>query len=109
MADARVSCPLSWEEVPDVEPEALTLRTVPERFARIGDPGADIDDHVGRLDSLLELAERQKAEGYDEAPYPPHFPKAEGEPRRVAPSRRRREPTERGQGRWSRRRYATDE
>jgi DNA ligase D-like protein (predicted polymerase) len=109
MQDARVSCPLRWGEVEDVEPEDLTLRTVPDRFARIGDPGAAIDDNVGSLEPLLELAEKQKAEGLDEAPYPPHFPKAEGEPRRVRPSRKRREPTERGQGRWSRRRRVVDE
>jgi bifunctional non-homologous end joining protein LigD len=107
--DARVSCPISWDEVPDVEPEALTMHTVPQRLEEIGDPGAAIDAHGCRLEPLLELSERHKAEGLDEAPYPPHFPKAEGEPRRVQPSRRKREPTEKGQGRWSRRRRAADE
>jgi DNA ligase D-like protein (predicted polymerase) len=89
--DARVSCPLDWDEVADVEVEDLTLRTVPARFKERGDPGAAIDDHVCTIEPLLELAERQKSEGLDEAPYPPHFPKAEGEPRRVQPSRAKRD------------------
>jgi bifunctional non-homologous end joining protein LigD len=88
--DARVSTPLSWDEVPSVDPERFTLRTVPERLRVVGDPGAGIDGHVGELGSALELSERQAAEGQGEAPYPPHFPKAEGEPVRAQPSKRRR-------------------
>ena len=65
--DARVSTPLSWEEVPSVEPEAFTLRTVPERFARIGDPHAGIDAQPGSLESLLELPVRQKSDGQGDA------------------------------------------
>jgi DNA ligase D-like protein (predicted polymerase) len=90
VADARVSTPLAWDEVPEVEPEVFTLRTVPERLERVGDPGAGIDDAAGALDSLLELSDRQAAEGQGEAPYPPHFPKAEGEPVRAQPSKRRK-------------------
>src|SRR5512141_474993 len=51
--DARVSTPLTWDEVPSVEPESFTLATVPDRFAKIGDRGAGIDDAVGSLDALL--------------------------------------------------------
>ena len=87
--DARVSTPISWDEVPNVEPEAFTMRTVPERLRTLGDPGAGIDEHVGSLEPALELSERHEAEGLGEAPYPPHFPKAEGEPIRAQPSRRR--------------------
>ena len=90
VADARVSTPLAWDEVPEVEPEAFTLRTVPERLERVGDPGAGIDDVAGALDALLELSDRQAADGQGEAPYPPHFPKAEGEPVRAQPSKRRK-------------------
>jgi hypothetical protein len=90
VADARVSTPLVWDEVPEVEPEAFTLRTVPGRLEQVGDPGAEIDDAVGTLDVLLELSDRQAAEGQGEAPYPPHFPKAEGEPVRAQPSKRRK-------------------
>jgi bifunctional non-homologous end joining protein LigD len=89
VADARVSSPISWEEVPDVDPAAYTMRTVPDRLRRDGDPGAGIDEHAGSLDVAFELAARQEAEGQGEAPYPPHFPKAEGEPVRAQPSRRR--------------------
>ncbi len=57
-ADARVSTPLWWEEVPDCCPEAFTLDTVPERYADVGDPWAGMDDDPGeRLDPLLALAE----------------------------------------------------
>jgi DNA primase len=88
--DARVSCPLRWEEVPDAEPGDLRLDTVPARFAKQGDPAAAMDDHVGSLRSLLALAERDEAEGLGDEPWPPHFRKQRGEPRRVQPSRRRR-------------------
>ena len=88
--DARVSTPLSWEEVPQVEPEAFTLATVPDRFARAGDPHASIDQDPGSLESLLELSARQKGEGQADAPWPPHYAKQEDEPPRVQPSKRRK-------------------
>src|SRR3982751_2700622 len=40
---ATVSAPLLWEEVPDCDPQAFTLKTVPDRFAKIGDPAEAID------------------------------------------------------------------
>ncbi|HXY71399.1 MAG TPA: non-homologous end-joining DNA ligase [Actinomycetota bacterium] len=85
--DARVSCPIEWDEVATVEPADLTLRTVPERFARDGDPGKEIDAEAGSLDALLDLALRDEREGLGEAPWPPNYPKAPGEPPRVQPSR----------------------
>ena len=88
--DARVSTPLDWSEVPDVEPADFTIVTVPKRFAARGDPAAAIDDQAGSLDSLLQLSERQGAAGAGDAPWPPHYAKQEGEPPRVQPSRRRR-------------------
>jgi bifunctional non-homologous end joining protein LigD len=94
--DARVSTPVSWDEVPDVDAGAFTIRSVPERLRTSGDAGAAIDDHVGSLEAAFELAERQAAEGQGEAPYPPHFPKAEGEPVRAQPSRRRKVDDEEG-------------
>src|SRR4030081_1366315 len=78
--DARVSTPLRWDEVPDCEPEAFTLATVPARFSTIGDPGAGIDAEVGSLAPLLELSARQKGEGQGDAPWPPHYEKQEDEP-----------------------------
>ncbi len=85
--DARVSCPLEWGEVADVEPAELRLDTVPARVEDRGDPSAEIDANEGSLDALLELAARDEAEGLGDAPWPPHFPKQRGEPRRVQPSR----------------------
>jgi bifunctional non-homologous end joining protein LigD len=93
--DARVSAPLSWEEVPDCDPEAFTVETVPERFARLGDPSEGIDDAAGSLDALLELSAEHEAAGFGDAPWPPHFAKQAGEPPRVQPSKRRRDRTER--------------
>jgi DNA ligase D len=88
--EGRVSCPLEWDEVADVEPEDLTIATVPVRFAERGDAGAGLDDRRYSLQGLLELAARDEAEGLGDAPWPPHFGKQRGEPRRVAPSRARR-------------------
>ncbi|MHB8240987.1 MAG: non-homologous end-joining DNA ligase [Solirubrobacteraceae bacterium] len=88
--DARVSCPLEWGEVADVDPAELTLRTVPARLRERGDPSAAIDEHPGRLDGLLELAARDEREGLGDAPWPPHFRKQKNEPKRVQPSRARK-------------------
>ncbi len=90
--DARVSCPVAWDEVPEVDPSRFTMDTVPERLARLGDVAGTIDDRAGSLESLLELVERDEARGVGDAPWPPHFAKATGEPTRAAPSRRRRSP-----------------
>ena len=85
--DARVSCPLSWDEVPDVEPEDLTMLTVPVRFEKIGDPASTIDDDHFSLEGLLELADEDERGGLGDAPWPPHFRKQRGEEKRVSPSR----------------------
>ncbi len=90
--DARVSTPLHWTEVPDCQPEAFTMDTVPERFARLGDPWAGMDDAAGSLAALLDLAARDEAAGLPDAPWPPHYDKQAGEPPRVQPSKRRAEP-----------------
>ena len=89
-AEARVSCPVTWDEVPEVEPNDLTIATVPARFAELGDVGAGIDGQAYRLDGLLELAERDERNGLGDAPWPPSFAKQKGEPKRVQPSRARR-------------------
>jgi bifunctional non-homologous end joining protein LigD len=87
LPDARVSTPLQWSEVPECDPADFTLFTVPERFAKIGDPYADMDATPGSLEKLLDLAARDEAAGLADAPWPPHFRKMEGEASRVAPSR----------------------
>ncbi len=88
--DARVSAPLEWDEVPDVEPGDLRLDTVPARLAQRGDPSAEIDVHAGSLSALLDLARRDEEDGLGDAPWPPHFAKQRGEPKRVQPSRARK-------------------
>jgi len=85
--DARVSAPLTWDELFECRPEDFTLRTMPARFAAVGDRHAGIDASPGSLESLLELSARQEAEGQGDAPWPPHYAKQAGEPPRVQPSR----------------------
>jgi DNA ligase D-like protein (predicted polymerase) len=87
LPDARISTPLTWEEVPDCDPADFTMFTVAKRFVEIGDPHAEIDSAPGSLEKLLELAARDETAGLGDAPWPPHFRKMEGEAARVAPSR----------------------
>ena len=89
LPDARVSTPLDWDEVSDCDPADFNVVTVPKRFAEIGDPHAEMDAAAGSLEKLLELADKDEAEGLGDAPWPPHFVKMEGEAPRVAPSRAR--------------------
>jgi DNA ligase D-like protein (predicted polymerase) len=88
-SDARVSAPVTWDELEQCRPEDFSLRTMPARFASIGDRHAEMDAHPCSLDPLLELSGRQEAEGLGDAPWPPHYVKQPGEPPRVAPSRKR--------------------
>jgi bifunctional non-homologous end joining protein LigD len=90
--DARVSAPLTWEEIADCDPRDFTLATMPARFAAVGDRHAAIDAHPCTLDALLDLSARHEREGQGDAPWPPHYRKQEGEPSRVAPSRARKAP-----------------
>jgi DNA ligase D-like protein (predicted polymerase) len=87
LPDARVSTSLRWDEVMTCDPAEFTVLTVPDRFAKMGDPHAAMDEHAGVLDALLEMSARDEAEGVGDAPWPPHFVKQEGEARRIAPSR----------------------
>ncbi|HEX4439656.1 MAG TPA: non-homologous end-joining DNA ligase [Thermoanaerobaculia bacterium] len=89
--DARVSMPLEWEEVADVDPAAFTLVTAPARFAERGDASEGIDASAGSLEGLLALSAEQEAQGLGDAPWPPHYRKQEGEPARVAPSRKKKD------------------
>jgi DNA ligase D-like protein (predicted polymerase) len=86
--DARVSAPLAWNEVAACDPRDFTLKTMPTRF-RAGDPHAAMDARAFALDALLELADRQAAEGLGDAPWPPHYRRQRDEPARVMPSRKR--------------------
>ena len=77
LPDARVSAPLDWNEVPDCDPADFTIFTMPERFAKIGDPHADMNSAPGSLEKLLNLADKDDAAGLGDAPWPPHFRKME--------------------------------
>jgi DNA ligase D-like protein (predicted polymerase) len=87
--DARVSAPLAWDEVADCNPHDFTIATMPKRFAEIGDRHAEIDNHAGSLEILLDLSARHEREGLGDAPWPPQYRKQPGEPTRVQPSRAR--------------------
>jgi DNA ligase D-like protein (predicted polymerase) len=89
LPDARVSTPLRWDEVEACDPADFTVRTVPARFAELGDLHARIDEFPGSIEGLLALAARDEAEGLADAPWPPHHDKREGEAPRVAPSRKK--------------------
>lgn len=91
-AGAQVSTPFGWDELDAVEPDGLTMATVPARVAASGDPWASMAASPQRLEPLLELAERDRAAGLQDAPWPPVYPKMPGEPPRVAPSRARKPP-----------------
>ena len=87
--DARVSAPLSWDEIGACEPGDFTLATMPDRFKRVRDPHATMDQQACSIEGLLELSRRHAKEGLGDAPWPPHYVKQADEPPRVQPSRRR--------------------
>ncbi|MGR0221698.1 non-homologous end-joining DNA ligase [Agromyces sp. ZXT2-6] len=87
LPNAAVSCPLEWSELEQADPAEHTVRSVPARLAEHGDPWADMHDHPGRIDTLLEWWQRDLDDGLSELPFPPDFPKMPGEPTRVQPSR----------------------
>jgi DNA ligase D-like protein (predicted polymerase) len=89
---APVSAPVTWQELPDVETDDFTIATMPERFAELGDLHAAIDDQAFSLEPLLEWAERdERDQGLGDMPYPPNYPKMAGEPKRVQPSKARKD------------------
>ena len=96
--DARVSTPLSWDEVPGIEPDAFTVDTVPKRFAEVGDPFEPMDEASDSLERLLELSAQHEEAGFGDAPWPPHFAKQAGEPPRVQPSKRKAAPARAREG-----------
>jgi len=85
---ATVSTPVHWDELDGMDPAVFTVRSIPGRLADIGDPWAEMQAAPGRIDTLLEWWERDKANGLGELPFPPEFPKMPGEPPRVQPSKK---------------------
>jgi len=89
---AQVSTPFRWDELDDIEIDALTMASVPERVAKNGDPWEQIDARPQSLQPLLDMSARDLASGLQDAPWPPVYPKMPGEPPRVAPSRAKKTP-----------------
>jgi hypothetical protein len=93
LAHAPVSAPVRWDELAACDPRDLTVRSMPGRFADVGDLHAAIDDMAHDLSPLLEWYDRDvRDRGLGDMPYPPEYPKMAGEPRRVQPSRARPDP-----------------
>lgn len=88
---AQVSTPIAWDELATVQPETLTIATVPARLAERGDPWRGARERKQSIEPLLEQSRHDLAAGMMDAPWPPDYPKMPGEPPRVAPSRARRE------------------
>lgn len=84
---AQVSAPFRWDEIDEVDPETLTMDTVPARLAAEGDPWAEMYANPNSLEPLLAAWERDREAGLPDAPWPPVYPKMPNEPSRVAPSR----------------------
>ncbi|WP_214107564.1 non-homologous end-joining DNA ligase [Acrocarpospora catenulata] len=85
-AHAPVSAPVTWEELADCDPRDFDIRTMPPRFAKLGDVHQAIDDQAYELDRLLQMYEEDDR---GDMPYPPNYPKMPGEPKRVQPSKAR--------------------
>jgi DNA ligase D len=87
---AQVSTPIEWDDLMTVDPDALTMLTVPDRLAARGDPWADMDDHPQDIGDLVDRFADDIANGVPDAPWPPVYPKMPNEPPRVQPSRARK-------------------
>ena len=85
----QVSTPITWEQLPAVDPDGLTIQTVPGFVASHGDAWSGMNDSPQSLEPLLERSARDMAAGLMDAPWPPVYPKMPNEPPRVAPSRAR--------------------
>jgi DNA ligase D-like protein (predicted polymerase) len=85
--DARVSAPVTWEELDTCDPRDFTLATMPRRFKDVGDRHTSMDERAYSIETLLEWSARDEHGGLGDAPWPPHYRKQKGEPARVQPSR----------------------
>ncbi|ERK70535.1 MULTISPECIES: non-homologous end-joining DNA ligase [Leifsonia] len=87
LAHAPVSTPITWDELPEVDPRDFTVLNLPDRLATVGDPWEHFGDEPGSIDVLMEWWQRDLDSGLGELPFPPDYPKMPGEPPRVQPSR----------------------
>ncbi|MEO2104435.1 MAG: non-homologous end-joining DNA ligase [Actinomycetota bacterium] len=87
----QVSTPFAWEDLDRIDPDELTIETVPRRLAADGDPWAAMYDAPQSLDVLLDMHDADMAAGLMDAPWPPVYPKMPNEPSRVSPSRARKD------------------
>lgn len=87
---AQVSAPIAWEELDEIQPDRLTIASIPARLEAAGDPWLRIGERPQSLEPLLALAVADAERGLPDAPWPPVYPKQPGEPPRVAPSRARK-------------------
>ena len=86
----QASAPFAWDELDTIDPDAMTIASLPGRVAEQGDPWRDTYGPRQSLAPLLALHERDMANGLADAPWPPVYPKMPNEPPRVAPSRAKR-------------------
>ncbi|MDX1510503.1 MAG: non-homologous end-joining DNA ligase [Nitriliruptorales bacterium] len=87
---ATVSMPIRWKQLDELKPDEMTIDVVPAAVERDGDAWEDYGDDPQDLTPLLELHERDRANGLMDAPWPPVYPKMPDEPPRVQPSRARK-------------------
>src|SRR5436305_3179280 len=86
----QVSMPFAWDELEDIDPQVVTLATVPARVAEKGDAWESMPERPQSLEPPMEMHRRDMAAGLMAAPWPPVYPKMPNEPARVAPSRARK-------------------
>lgn len=85
---ATVSTPVTWDQLPTVDPNDFDVLTAPDWLSRHGDPFVEIDDEAFGIERLLAWYD---ADDRGEMPYPPDYPKMPGEPMRVQPSKARKD------------------
>ena len=88
---AQVSTPFGWDELDSIDPDAMTIDTVPARLADLGDPWELMDDAPCSITPLVERFAADLADGIPDSPWPPVYPKMPNEAPRVQPSRARKE------------------
>jgi DNA ligase D len=88
---ATVSTPVRWDDLADIDPDDLTIASLPARIAEGGDPWQRMNDEPQSLEPFLAMHEQDRANGLMDAPWPPVYPKQPDEPPRVAPSRAKKE------------------